>query len=255
MAASDVYSDVITQHYDGGYYSPVVRAAWDVIKDRSLEEKQRVYQQYFHFTWTLAQALTHSERYDLEDESFDLSDEGLGVIDVAINEGVMSPRNSGVAEAVDIPDIPYQTIQTQVRSFQPEEGTRVVVRGPDSVRPGEIRVFSVEHLLRDMGFAMPRYKPWADEISVHPDRWNEPLFGFSDGQFRYMQPGETLSEEQRADELDSELLRLFDRLETLVEVNNAINPTASLVLRTLLFYYEDYFADSARVDDQLSEPQ
>jgi hypothetical protein len=33
IEASAIYPDVVDRHFDGGYYSPDVLAAWEAIKD------------------------------------------------------------------------------------------------------------------------------------------------------------------------------------------------------------------------------
>ncbi len=217
IEASVIYPDVVDRHFDGGYYSPDVLAAWEAIKGLPIEERAQVYKDGFNGAWELAQTLVRSERYDKADESIDLSTEGLGVIGLKATEHDNLKPHYGLL---------YRDLRVTVKAFRPEHRARLIMLG-NTTQPSNPRAFSVMRHLWQTGFAE---RPPNVKVSVHPQGWNDSLSAWEDGSFfRHLTVppleygAEEYTPEDKEDMLDLDILRLLDWTETLLVAHQAMN--------------------------------
>lgn len=98
------------EHFSGGFYSPEVRAKYDLIKDLPEAEKCALYVAAFGSAYALATSLTQHPRYDDVQDEIDLTAEGLGVIGISISENEGNPR---------VQQPPYKSVDVVVTAFDP----------------------------------------------------------------------------------------------------------------------------------------
>lgn len=142
VEAAQTVQVMTDEHFSGGFYSPEVRAKYDLIKDLPEAEKCALYVAAFGSAYALASSLTQHPRYDDTEDAIDLTAEGLGVIGISVSENEGSPR---------VQQPPYKSVDVTVVAFDPS--------------PEKYAGRDDDHTSR-----LPQHPPaWEDELHLNVD--------------------------------------------------------------------------------------
>jgi hypothetical protein len=158
LRVSFAHSKLETEHFKkGGYFSPDVRERAEHIKELGETEKQELYKDTFTTTQELVSRFQQSSRYTPNTGNaggtIDLSEEGFGVIDIAIaefeDESLTSPAFTAISVSAEAFHPVAEPFTDQTEPVYWEEGLYAT---KDGLLPADMADDLDLHIMRALDF-------------------------------------------------------------------------------------------------------
>lgn len=191
IKVSTAYEEMTEQHFNGGYFSDATKKIAEQFQ--SDEEKRAAFIPAFRGAYELAERLQDHPAFDKDTATIDLSNEGLGIVGVSVS---YCSEEEAKEEGVHA----FKGIEVAT-AFNPTPHRRS--EWIDA--PGD-----------DLG--LETMGPTMVTVDQAPDGWEEHIYANLDN---------TFPTEDHPRQINLELLRILDALETLELVRDTLNARAS----------------------------
>jgi len=180
IRTSAAYKKLEDQYFDGGYYSPKVRELSSALESLTLAERHDFYRDHFNLAWSIADRVVSSGRFDQWGRA-DMTDEGLGVIEVRLSKNEEDGDDSPA----------FNVLEVSVTSFHPVSST--------------VEDWNWNKESDPMGLETSH--PVTKNVRQYPEKYSDEIYALPDGSLCY---------DRQDEDLDNEILNLLNALETLV---------------------------------------